>query len=121
MNRGALIAVRLDQDTQEPIRKSDGTCVPVGTDEPGELLEVIPERAAFAGYFRDDAASEKKIIRDVIKKGDIYFRTGDLLRKNKDGMWYFVDRMGDKFRWKSENVSTMVSRHPSHVSGYFFP
>merc|ERR1712113_762305 len=52
-------------------------------------------------------ATEKKLLRDVFKKGDKYFRSGDLLRKDEKGYFYFVDRIGDTFRWKGENVSTM--------------
>ena len=52
------------------------------------------------------AETEKKILRDVFEKGDVWFRTGDLMRKDEDGYFYFVDRIGDTFRWKGENVST---------------
>merc|ERR1711998_125591 len=52
-------------------------------------------------------ATEKKILRDAFKKGDRYFRSGDLLRRDAKGYYYFVDRIGDTFRWKGENVSTM--------------
>ena len=66
---------------------------------------------AFQGYYGDKAATEKKIVRDVLVKGDMYFRTGDMIRQEHDGarmFTYFEDRMGDTFRWKGENVSTMV-------------
>jgi fatty-acyl-CoA synthase len=59
----------------------------------------------FEGYTSPEA-TEKKILRDVFKKGDAYFRTGDLLRHDADDYFYFVDRIGDTFRWKGENVST---------------
>jgi acyl-CoA synthetase (AMP-forming)/AMP-acid ligase II len=66
---------------------------------------------AFQGYYGNPAASQKKIVRDVVKKGDVYFRTGDVLLTKQDG-WrrytFFEDRIGDTFRWKGENVSTMV-------------
>ena len=52
------------------------------------------------------AETDKKILRDVFEKGDVWFRTGDLMRKDENGYFYFVDRIGDTFRWKGENVST---------------
>ncbi len=60
---------------------------------------------AYVGY-ADKAASEKKVLRGAFRTGDAWFRTGDLLRKDADGYFYFVDRIGDTFRWKGENVST---------------
>ena len=59
----------------------------------------------FEGY-ASKAETDRKILRDVFKKGDIWFRTGDLMRKDKHGYFYFIDRIGDTFRWKGENVST---------------
>ena len=59
----------------------------------------------FAGY-TDAAATRRKLVRDVVKKGDCWFRTGDLMRADADGFVFFVDRMGDTFRYKGENVST---------------
>jgi len=69
----------------------------------------VPKIAAggleYRGY-TDESATEKKLLRNVFKKGDQYFRSGDLLRRDTDGFYYFVDRIGDTFRWKGENVST---------------
>ena len=59
----------------------------------------------FEGY-ASKAETEKKILRDVFEKGDAWFRTGDLMRKDANGYFYFVDRIGDTFRWKGENVAT---------------
>ncbi len=59
----------------------------------------------FEGYTNDDA-SAKKILRDVFQPGDAWFRTGDLMRQDEHGYFYFVDRIGDTFRWKGENVAT---------------
>lgn len=76
--------------------------------EPGEACAEIKARpgGTFEGYKGDPKQSEKKILRNVFKKGDSYFRTGDLLMKDKLGYYYFIDRLGDTFRWKGENVAT---------------
>jgi len=76
--------------------------------EPGELL--MPIKAdrpdtTFKGY-TDEAANQKKLVKDAFAKGDMYFRSGDLLSRDAKGFFYFVDRIGDTFRWKGENVST---------------
>jgi fatty-acyl-CoA synthase len=102
--------VRFDVETEAPVRGADGLCVECAPDEPGELIGEIVNDASkpgsrFEGY-ADKAATEKKILRDVFKQGDAWFRSGDLLRKDVDGYFYFVDRIGDTFRWKGENVST---------------
>jgi fatty-acyl-CoA synthase len=93
--------------TGEPVRGPDGFCV---TCTPGEIGEAIGQitgeaRTSFTGY-ADRAASEKKVLHDAFAKGDSWFRTGDLMRQDKDGYFYFIDRLGDTFRWKGENVST---------------
>jgi fatty-acyl-CoA synthase len=62
-------------------------------------------RTNYTGY-ADKAASEKKVLHDVFEKGDAWFATGDLMTQDADGYFYFVDRIGDTFRWKGENVST---------------
>ncbi|KXT13554.1 hypothetical protein AC579_1405 [Pseudocercospora musae] len=72
----------------------------------GEMLVAVPGKEAFGGYWRNQAATDKRFARDVFKKGDLYYRSGDALRRSDDGHWYFLDRLGDTFRWKSENVST---------------
>tara|TARA_R110000764_G_scaffold99040_2_gene183659 strand:+ start:1105 stop:2892 length:1788 start_codon:yes stop_codon:yes gene_type:complete len=99
--------VKFDIETEEPVRDADGFCIRTDVDEAGEALGLIGEdvRNRFEGY-NDEQATKKKILRDVFEKGDMWFRTGDLMRKDKDGYIYFVDRIGDTFRWKGENVST---------------
>ncbi|MBU1288731.1 MAG: long-chain-acyl-CoA synthetase [Alphaproteobacteria bacterium] len=99
--------VKFDIETEEPIRDAEGFCVRTDVDEAGEALGRIGEdiRNRFEGY-NDEQATKKKILRDVFEKDDMWFRTGDLMRKDKDGYIYFVDRIGDTFRWKGENVST---------------
>ena len=106
---GFLRLAEYDIHRDEHIRDERGFCVPAKIGEPGELLIKIPSASAgglsYRGY-TDQAATEKKILRDVFRKGDQYFRSGDLLRRDEDGFYYFVDRIGDTFRWKGENVST---------------
>ncbi|QVM12577.1 hypothetical protein D8B26_007198 [Coccidioides posadasii str. Silveira] len=74
--------------------------------EGGEILVAVPNEEVFQGYWRNPQATSKKFVRDVFQKGDLYYRTGDALRRTDDGHWHFLDRLGDTFRWKSENVST---------------
>jgi len=99
--------VKFDLDNQTQVRDSRGFCVEADPDEAGELLGEINEepRAHFDGY-SSQADTDEKIMRNVFKQGDAWFRTGDLMRKDADGYFYFVDRIGDTFRWKGENVAT---------------
>ncbi|GIU67274.1 long-chain-acyl-CoA synthetase [Candidatus Phycosocius spiralis] len=101
--------VRFDFEHEKPLRNEDGFCERCGVDEVGEAIGRIDDdniRARFDGYANDRAGSDKKLLRDVFEYGDLWFRTGDLLRQDKLGYFYFVDRIGDTYRWKSENVST---------------
>ena len=102
--------VRFDIDSEQPVRGADGFCIKCAPGEVGEAISKIvndPKRPSqrFEGY-ADPGATEKKILRDVFEKGDRWFRTGDLMRKDALGYYYFVDRIGDTFRWKGENVAT---------------
>lgn len=105
--------VKFDVTNEAPYRNPEGFCVECGPNEPGELLTPISKVPTADGYVDDfegytsQDATEKKVLRDVFKKGDRYFRSGDLLRRDRQGYYYFVDRIGDTFRWKGENVSTM--------------
>ena len=74
--------------------------------EGGEIIILIPHQTAFPGYWRSPDATNKKFAQDVFTKGDLYYRTGDALRRTDDGRWFFLDRLGDTYRWKAENVST---------------
>lgn len=89
-------------------RRPNGFCQIAKPNEIGELLGEIRENDARFRYdgYEDDDATQKKILRNVSKKGDMYFRTGDLVRRDELGYIYFIDRIGDTFRWKAENVAT---------------
>ena len=99
--------VRFDIESEMPERRNDGLCYECKPGEIGEAIGAIAHdaRHAYSGY-ADKTASQKKVLNDVFKKGDSWFRTGDLMRQDKQGYLYFVDRIGDTFRWKGENVST---------------
>ena len=98
--------VKFDDAAGLPARGPDGLCIPVTRGEAGEAIGKIAGGAArFEGY-TDAAASEKKILRDVFEPGDAWVRSGDLMRQDRQGFFYFLDRIGDTFRWKGENVAT---------------
>ncbi|EEH21872.1 hypothetical protein PABG_04088 [Paracoccidioides brasiliensis Pb03] len=101
--------VKIDVVTGEIQLDKKGVPIICKAGEEGETLfrlDPAAPNAVFAGYFKDDAATEKRRIRDVFRKGDMWFRSGDMMRLDPNGCLYFVDRLGDTFRWKSENVST---------------
>jgi fatty-acyl-CoA synthase len=107
-----MINVRLkhEMDHETILRDSDGFCVRCAPGEVGELVSQIvfdPMKPGqrFDGY-ADRLASEAKVLRNVFKPGDMWFRSADLVRRDRNGYYYFVDRIGDTFRWKGENVST---------------
>jgi len=109
-HRVAATLVKVDGDKDEPTRNEQGRCIRCAPNEVGEAIgKVLTDPASlgtrFEGYTSKEA-SEKKVLRDVFEPGDAWFRTGDLMRKDERGYFYFVDRMGDTFRWKGENVST---------------
>ncbi|MEO1198518.1 MAG: long-chain-acyl-CoA synthetase [Pseudomonadota bacterium] len=96
-------------------RDAQGRLIECGADEIGEAIGLItndPQKPAgrFDGY-ADREATSRKIITDGFEEGDRWFRTGDLLKRDADGYYYFVDRIGDTFRWKGENVSTTEVEH----------
>lgn len=104
-SRLGIELVRFDVEQDALVRDPDGRCQRCETGEAGELIIRISPRTRFEGY-TNPAATEKKILRDAFAPGDAWFRTGDLLRMDADGFYYFVDRIGDTFRWKGENVAT---------------
>ena len=93
------------------MRGPDGFCIRCARNEPGEAIGRIADdgrdlSARFEGY-TNRADTEKKILRNVFAPGDAYMRSGDLMRIDEQGFYYFVDRIGDTFRWKGENVATL--------------
>ncbi len=109
-HRFAPALVKFDVENGEPVRNEQGFCIPCAPNEAGEAIGKIVEDPAnvgsrFEGY-TNTQASDRKILRDVFRPGDMWVRTGDLMRKDEKGFFYFVDRIGDTFRWKGENVST---------------
>ena len=118
-----IALVSYDVDNDEMVRDSDGRPVEAAPGEPGLLLAQINETAVFEGYTNPEA-TEKKIVRNLREDGDAWFNTGDLIKQVEVGFtlgmphYQFVDRVGDTFRWKSENVSTnevgeIINGHPS--------
>ncbi|MGD8415733.1 MAG: long-chain-acyl-CoA synthetase [Pseudomonadales bacterium] len=111
MTSARVALVRYDVDADEVVKDEAGHCIEVDPGEPGLLLGHINEQAVFEGYL-DPEATEKKILRNVFEEGDAWFNSGDLMRVVDVGYslgydhYQFVDRVGDTFRWKSENVST---------------
>lgn len=112
--------IKADPDTGEPIRDKNGLCQECKPNEPGVFIGKItanPSRS-FLGYV-DKKASEKKIVRDVFRKGDSAFLSGDILLADDRGNLFFVDRTGDTFRWKGENCSTSeIEAQVSNEAGY---
>jgi citronellyl-CoA synthetase len=114
--------VQYDVDADEVVRDSRGRCIKVAAGQPGLLLGKITAVTAFEGYTSKEA-TEQKVLRDVFRRGDAWFNTGDLMKTVDVGFamgiphYQFVDRVGDTFRWKSENVSTsevaeIINGHP---------
>ena len=101
------IPVKIDHETGDIWRNPQtGFAQRTSYDEGGEMIVAVPNKEAFQGYWKNPTATDKKFCVNVFKKGDIYYRSGDALRRDNDGKWHFLDRLGDTYRWKSENVST---------------
>ncbi|XP_066427582.1 long-chain fatty acid transport protein 5 [Molothrus aeneus] len=98
--------IRYNVELDEPVRDHRGLCVPTKPGETGLLVVKITKTAPFHGYAGDEQKTQKKILRDVLAKGDAFFNSGDLLVMDAEGFVYFQDRVGDTFRWKGENVAT---------------
>ncbi|XOV87510.1 MAG: long-chain-acyl-CoA synthetase [Pseudomonadota bacterium] len=117
--------VKYDVANDEIVRGPDGRCIVMPDGEPGLLLIEVTDKSKFEGY-TDASASEKKMVRNVLVDNDLYFNSGDLMKVVDVGFafgqkhYQFVDRVGDTFRWKSENVSTnevaeLINAHPDII------
>ncbi len=97
--------VAYDLDADAPIRRPNGRLKKLGRGDTGLLLFQVSATLPFDGYTEREA-TEKKLLRDVFKKGDCWFNTGDLVKHQGSGHVQFVDRLGDTYRWQGENVAT---------------
>jgi len=108
-HRFPIELVKFDTETETPARNDAGFCIRCSANETGEALgKVASDSSGISGRFEgytDAPASEQKIMRNVFQEGDAWFRTGDLMKKDEKGYFYFIDRVGDTFRWKGENVA----------------
>ncbi len=127
-HRIPVALIKFDIETGEPIRNEEGFCIRCSANEVGEAIGKILDGSSpgsrFEGY-TDKEASDRKILRNVFVNGDAWFRTGDLMRRDESGYFYFVDRVGDTFRWKGENVSTTevadtISAYPGVIEAVVY-
>ena len=100
-----LAYVEYDAETGEPKRDESGRVRKVPAGEAGLLISPVNKLSPFDGY-TDKEASEKKLVRNVFREGDVWFNTGDVMKPQGMGHAAFSDRLGDTFRWKGENVAT---------------
>jgi fatty-acyl-CoA synthase len=101
--------VRYDVETGAYLRERDGTLMLCGPGQVGELIAEVLDGPGAAGYFEGYTSAEAtaaKLLRDAFRPGDRWVRSGDLVRFDAEDYFYFVDRVGDTYRWKGENVST---------------
>ena len=105
--RNQIVPVLVDAETNDIVRDPQtGLAVRMPYEIGGELLFRLESEANFVGYWKNQDATEKKFARDVFRKGDLWYRSGDSLKRDSEGKWSFLDRLGDTYRWKGENVST---------------
>ena len=107
-HRAAIALVKFDIACGAPLRNAQGFCTRCAPNEAGEAIGRIDpaDRGTHFDGYTDAGETERKILRDVFERGDAWLRTGDLMRRDDSGFYHFVDRIGDTFRWKGENVAT---------------
>ncbi|XP_014446683.1 long-chain fatty acid transport protein 6 isoform X2 [Tupaia chinensis] len=98
--------IKYDFQKDEPMRNEQNWCSRVKKGQPGLLISQVNAKNPFFGYAGSYKHTQKKLLFDVFKKGDVYFNTGDLMVQDQENFLYFWDRIGDTFRWKGENVAT---------------
>ncbi len=111
--------VRVEPRSGELLRGRAGQLVECADDEVGELL-VRARRAGLGVYhgYAEANATEARLVHSAFRPGDVYFRTGDLLRRDRAGFYYFVERAGDTYRFRGENVSALqVERELASIPG----
>lgn len=105
-HRYPIALVHLDPVSEQPQRGADGLCIKCGPDAHGELIGRIDGTSLRFDGYTDASATQARYVRDVFSQGDRWFRTGDLMNQDVAGYYYFIDRLGDTYRYKGENVST---------------
>jgi acyl-CoA synthetase (AMP-forming)/AMP-acid ligase II len=111
--------VKYDTKTEAPYRDpKTGFCVLARADEPGEAIGRVNTMAFYHEYLNNQNANREKLMSDVFSKGDVFQRSGDLLVRSRDGWVRFIERSGDSYRWKGENVSAgEVKEHIARLPG----
>ncbi|XP_077996028.1 long-chain fatty acid transport protein 2-like [Glandiceps talaboti] len=110
--------VKYDYESAHPVRDESGRCIKVKTGETGLLVCPVTKTFPLEGYVDNKELTQKKILNNVFREGDLYYNTGDLLLQDEANYFYFKDRLGDTFRWKGENVATTeVAQTMSEFNG----
>ncbi|RKF63998.1 Isopenicillin N epimerase component 1 [Erysiphe neolycopersici] len=124
--RNTIVPVMVDDVTGEILRDAKtGFAIRQPYHIGGEIIVKVNNTEEFAGYHGDRNATEKKFARNAFQKGDLWYRSGDSLKRTPDGRWFFLDRLGDTFRWKGENVSTaevaeVLGQYPGIIEANVF-
>ncbi|KAI1007004.1 Isopenicillin N epimerase component 1 [Podosphaera aphanis] len=121
LSRGVIVPVKVDESTGNIVRDpKTGFASRESYEVGGEIIVKVSNSKIFPGYHRNEEATQKKFAHDVFQKNDLWYRSGDCLKRTADGRWFFLDRLGDTFRWKGENISTaevaeVLGRYPGII------